>query len=176
MNKVILYLAIPLLLVSVDALPQEASIPDEVNINREWIDTYIYMLDQYMEDCGRELRDLSETEQYACDKLKSVINLEAEKKIALSQHTVDTFRRQGVASNIVLALVVVVVLSGILLAAYQLRIAAVNGGPQSSTDLEASAAKVRITSSSVGLTILVLSLLFLYLYVKEIYNINVIPI
>lgn len=84
-------------------------------------------------------------------------------------HALDT---QRVASNIVLILVVLVVVSGIGFAGFQLWKSVVVAGVQSSTDLEISAGKVRVTSSVVGLVVLTLSLAFLYIYSKEIYHVS----
>ena len=156
-------------------LPGAQQIPEKIIIDEVWTNAYFDMLSKYVNRCNPEKGNLSEANLFVCDKLKVMVNLETEKKIALSQHMITVFQQQSIASNIVLALVVIVVVSGIVLAAYQLWIAAVKGAPQANTDLEASASKVRITSSSVGLIVLALSLLFLYLYVKEIFNIVVIP-
>lgn len=180
MNKVNLFLVTPLLFASIDAMPQEEIIEEIVVQNAiadpDWFIDYMDLLDDYTELCDLDDQELSETERYVCDKLTSVINQETEKKIALSQHTVAVFHRQGIATNIVLALVVFIVISGIMLAAYQLWVAADQGAPQGNAELEASAAKIRITSSSVGLVVLAMSLLFLYLYIKEIYHISTISI
>jgi hypothetical protein len=193
MYKAIIALTLPLLLFSRDAFVQvEApkAFPKTRGVvvaqaipkfDLGWADEYASLLQAFTRFCVSNSvlarpNMPAEANEVVCGNLKQVIETEAEKRIALSQQTVAVFRRQGIASDVVLALVVTIVVSGILLAAYQLWIAATTGGPQSSTDLEASASKVRITSSSVGLAILTLSLLFLYLYVKEIYKINIVPV
>jgi len=159
---------------SADVLSQDSQIPSLEVTSTGWSEEYGRLLEVYDENCDSDI--IEEYIQFACDDLKAVLNAESESRIALLQHTIEVFQRQGFASTVVLFLVVFVVLSGILLAAYQLWIAAKNGGPQSNSELEASASKVRITSSSVGLVVLTLSLLFLYLYVMEIFRISVIQV
>jgi hypothetical protein len=87
--------------------------------------------------------------------------------------SIGVLRDQRYASTAVLVLVILIVVSGILFAGFQLW-KSVAVGPQPTNDLEFSAAKVRITSSVVGVTILVISLAFLYIYSKEIYVVKTI--
>jgi hypothetical protein len=87
---------------------------------------------------------------------------------------ISVLRGQQFASSVVLFLVVMIVVSGILFAGFQLWKSVAVAGVQDSSDLELSASKVRVTSSVVGVTILVISLAFLYIYTKEIYVIHVI--
>ena len=203
MNKMYPAMALSLVLLSPDAVPQSDDSTDTLEgqtvtvdpgqarseiqpvqvaqavpkIDLEWADRYDNLILTYMRSCGSVApRQSRPNEAFACENLKSVIETLTEERIFLSRYTVSVFERQGTASNIVLAVVVFIVISGIALTAYQLRIAAKKGGPQSSTDLEASAAKVRITSSSVGIVVLVVSLLFFYLYIKEIYKIVEVPV
>lgn len=88
---------------------------------------------------------------------------------AIMDSNIGVLRGQQFASSVVLSLVVIVVVSGILFAGFQLWKSATVAGVQNSTDMELSAAKVRVTSSVVGVTILVISLALLYIYTKEIY-------
>ncbi len=174
MKKIIRCVAITLLFISVYVFAAESQI--EAVFEEGWSSEYIEMLREYIDACDFDENDQTEAILYACENMKSVIEETTRKKIALSQHTVAVFHRQGIAANIILTLVVVIVLAGVAMAAYQLWIAATKGAPQSNTELEASASKVRITSSSVGISILALSLLFLYLYIKEVFEISVIQI
>lgn len=175
MNKIILCVALPFILLSSDAIAQQDVVQEDYGVNATdtWLDGFWTMVEAYDEECDNETETYF---QFACDNLRSVIITEADKRIALSQHTAAAFQRQGIASTVILILVIIIVLSGILLAAFQLWVAAKKGGPQGTSELEASAHKVRITSSSVGLIVLTLSWLFFYLYVMEIYRINVIPL
>jgi hypothetical protein len=79
---------------------------------------------------------------------------------------------QHMASNVILFLVVLVVLAGVAFSGLQLWKAVSQGGPQSTTELELSATKFRITSSIVGIVVLSLSLVFLYLFVLKVYTIR----
>lgn len=176
MKKLVIFLGIILLLFSTVSFSQQDVVESVVPIDDEWYSQYNELLDGLDVICDPDEWENQDSYQQACDSLRALVDSETEKKIALSQHLVDVLHRQGIATNIILILVVIIVISGLLLAAYQLRVAAKSGGPQSSTELEASAAKVRITSSSVGIVVLTISLLFFYLYVKEIYSINVIPL
>jgi hypothetical protein len=91
---------------------------------------------------------------------------------AIMDSNINVLRGQQFASSVVLFLVVIIVFSGILFAGFQLWKSVAVAGVQNSSDLELSAAKVRVTSSVVGVTVLVISLAFLYIYTKEIYVIR----
>ena len=196
MSKLVIFLGVIVLLFSTSAFSQQDIVADENTheVDTDWFmnfselisgDTYGYTLadDAFAfcfpnvdgEDVSHHLTGKpAEFIQHNCKRWQALIDSEAEKKIALSRHTTAVFERQGVATNVILVLVVLIVISGLALTAYQLRVAAKNGGPQASAELEASAAKVRITSSSVGIVVLTIALLFFYLYVHEIYSINLI--
>ena len=174
MNKLTFFLGVFFLIFSVGAVAQDQDV--FISSDYDWYEQYKEILEDWADNCDPEDGVTDDIEQQACDNHKALLDAEVEKQIALSRHLVAAFHRQGVATNIILALVVLVVISGLALTAYQLRVAARSGGPQASSELEASAAKVRITSSSVGIVVLTISLIFLYLYVKEIYGISVIPL
>jgi hypothetical protein len=78
------------------------------------------------------------------------------------------------ASYAILFLVVIVVLSGISFAGIQLWKSISAAGVQPTTDLELSAAQVRITSNIVGVIVLTISLVFLYIFTTEVYPIHLV--
>ena len=86
--------------------------------------------------------------------------------------TIAAFQTARIASNVVLALVVLVVVAGIAFAGFQLWTSVSVAGVQPTNDLEISASKVRVTSSVVGVVVLIISLAFLYIYTKEIYGVS----
>lgn len=180
MNKLVSLLGLLLLLFANAAFSQQEEVAVEsIEMSYSWFENYEGLNEYWLECIETALEEDIPPEERKhirklCDTWMALLNSEAEKKIALSQHTVDVYHRQGIATNIILVLVVLIVISGLAMAAYQLRVAVKSGGPQSSSELEASASKVRITSSSVGVVVLTISLLFLYLYVQEIYHINMI--
>lgn len=196
MNNLVIFLGVIVLLFSTSAFSQQDIVADENTheVDTDWFLEFSELISggSYSDDTIRDdpfgfcfpnlEEDVSdhitgkpaEYIQHNCKHWQALIDSEAEKKIALSRHTTAVFERQGVATNVILVLVVLIVISGLALTAYQLRVAAKNGGPQATAELEASAAKVRITSSSVGIVVLTIALLFFYLYVHEIYSINLI--
>lgn len=89
----------------------------------------------------------------------------------LMDSNVKTFFAQQIASYVVLFLVFVVVSAGIIFSGFQLW-KGVATGVQSDTNLEISAASVRVTSSVVGVVVLTISLVFLFIYAHEIYHIK----
>jgi len=197
MSKLVIFLGVIVLLFSTSAFSQQDIVADENTheVDTDWFMNFSELISGDAHDIGSLREDVfsfcfpnfdeedvsdhitgkpEEFIQHNCKHWQALIDSEAEKKIALSLHTTAVFERQGVATNVILVLVVLIVISGLALTAYQLRVAAKNGGPQASAELEASAAKVRITSSSVGIVVLTIALLFFYLYVHEIYSINLI--
>ena len=90
----------------------------------------------------------------------------------LMEVNLDVFYVQKIASYVVLFLVFVVVTSGVLYSGFQLWKSVSIAGVQASSDLEISAAKVRVTSSVVGIVVLAISLAFLFIYTREVYTIR----
>jgi hypothetical protein len=105
--------------------------------------------------------------------------IEAKKKeyayqIAEMDINIAAYQTARIASNVILALVVLVVVAGISFAGFQLWKSVSIAGVQETSDLEISASKVRVTSSVVGVVVLFISLAFLYIYTTEIYGVTVI--
>jgi hypothetical protein len=88
---------------------------------------------------------------------------------------IEAFNAQRWSSYAILFLVVVVVISGISFSGFQLWKSISVAGVQTSSELELSAAKVRITSSVVGIVVLTISLAFLYIYALQVYQIRILP-
>jgi hypothetical protein len=84
----------------------------------------------------------------------------------------SAFLWQNTAGSVVLGLVVLITLSGILLAAYQLYLSLKIGQKIDAQTLDISAQKAQVTSGVVGVTILVIAGVFLMLFLKEIYRIE----
>lgn len=100
------------------------------------------------------------------------------------------FQHQRIASYVILALVVCVVLAGVWFAHVQLMAGlrpvlpglssdtqhspVVSGSALATTSIEASLQKVTVTSSVVGIIVLFISLAFLYIYTREVYTIKMI--
>lgn len=95
---------------------------------------------------------------------------------AMMDLNIAVFQAQRYASLVILVMVVVVVLAGTTFAGFQLWKSISAAGVQPSSDLELSASKVRVTSSTVGVVVLTISLIFLYIYAKEIYHIRLISL
>ncbi len=95
-----------------------------------------------------------------------------EHAIKLMNHTSDVFAWQSTAANVVLGLVVVMVLAGLSFSALQLHKAMQMNVPQSTTELEISASKIRVTSSVIGIVVLCLSFAFLYVFLHEVFTIK----
>ena len=85
------------------------------------------------------------------------------------------FSWQKYASSIVLFLVVILTISGIVLAEYQLHLSYRIGQKIESQSLDVSAQKVQVTSSVIGITILVIAGVFLLLFLQDVYKIQQIP-
>jgi hypothetical protein len=103
--------------------------------------------------------------------------VEAKKKeydyqIGLMQFNLEAFNAQTPQTYVVMALVILVVVAGLLLSAYQLWKSVHVAGVQTNSELELSAKNVRVTSSIVGIVILVISIAFLYIYVHEVYRLR----
>jgi hypothetical protein len=114
--------------------------------------------------------------QSAKSPLKQKYN---EALIAQYDHQIATMKQieavyawQGLASNVSLFLVVLIVSAGVAFSGFQLWHAAKLGAPQADSHLEITFQKVRLTSSVVGIVVLALSFFFFYLFVKEIYAIK----
>jgi hypothetical protein len=88
------------------------------------------------------------------------------------QFNLEAFNSQTPQTYIVMALVILVVVAGVLLSAYQLWKSLHVAGVQTSSELELSAKSVRVTSSVAGIIILVISIAFLYIYVHEVYQLR----
>jgi hypothetical protein len=89
----------------------------------------------------------------------------------LMDSNVRTFHAQQIASYVVLFLVFIVVSAGVVFSGFQLW-KSVATGVQTDTNLEISAANVRVTSSVVVIVVLAISLAFLFIYAHEVYHIK----
>jgi len=100
-------------------------------------------------------------------KYYEYLNKKAE--INLSQ-----YRWQQTASNYLLFLVMVVVLSGIFFSGYQIWKSSSIKDISSDSTIELSIQKIKVTSSVVGVIVLAISIVFLYFFLIEVYRIKVV--
>src|SRR5262249_31359178 len=132
-----------------------------------------------MKDYIKKLEDDVKNNSRNADPVLEKAYIEAQRKkyeylTAMMDVYISAFRAQQVASAVILCLVVLVVVSGVGFAGFQLWKGVSAAGVQVSSDLEFSASKVRLTSSVVGIVVLTISLVFLYIYTREVYQIRVI--
>jgi cytochrome c-type biogenesis protein CcmH/NrfG len=149
-------------------LPTSA-IAQEAAPTTEQLRTQIGIMQDEIKSLKSELgvRDRQLQEKYIEAKKK-----EYDYQIGLMQHNLDTFSSQTPQTYTVMGLVVLVVVSGLALSAYQLWKSVNVAGVQLNNELEVSAKSVRVTSSIVGIVILVISIVFLYIYVHEVYQLR----
>ena len=101
--------------------------------------------------------------------------MQYDEQIAFMQHRVAVFKWQEFASNVMLWVVVVVVLSGLVFSAAQL-IDGLRFGKDLQGNLEISAQGLKVTSSIVGLLVLAMSIAFVLIFVDQIYEIHVVQL
>ncbi|PWG64525.1 hypothetical protein [Sediminicurvatus halobius] len=90
-----------------------------------------------------------------------------------NEHQLRVFRWQLLSSKIIFGVVVLLVGSGIYFAAVQFHHGLREGGGEAgSTEFEASATGVRVSSPVLGVIILTISLAFFYLYLVHVYPIE----
>jgi hypothetical protein len=138
--------------------PLTSSERAELNIYREEVPKYLDEL--------KRLRAQSQPD-YAEFNKKLLQHKTAMNEVALSALLWQRF-----ASNVVLFLVVILTVSGIALAAYQLTLSYRIGQKIEAQNLDVSAQKVQVTSSVVGITILVIAGVFLLLFLKDVYRVE----
>ena len=105
------------------------------------------------------------------------INLELE-KIKYEKERLFEIRKiyqnQRYSSLFILTIVICIVLSGLYLSFYQLKLSySKEKSEDNNTDLLITKEKVKISSSIVGVLILFISIGFFYLYLKEVYTIKI---
>ncbi|HEX3653088.1 MAG TPA: hypothetical protein VHU18_09730 [Rhizomicrobium sp.] len=98
-----------------------------------------------------------------------------DEQIALMNDRAAAFHWQGFASNVMLWVVVLVVVSGLVFTATQLR-HAMRFGTDTPSSVEANAQGMKITSSIVGLVVLMVSIVFVLTFVNQIYSIQVVQL
>jgi len=84
------------------------------------------------------------------------------------RHRARLFRWQLVSSVVIFVMVLLLVIAGVLLSYLQFR----RGWNQLESQIELSAAGIKLQSSVIGLIILVVSLAFFYLYLVHVYPIR----
>jgi hypothetical protein len=141
---------------------------------REQLQTQISIMEDYIKrlEAGQNTPASAELQHAYTEARKK----EYQYRTALMDVNIAALEVQRVASNVVLALVVLVVVAGTAFAGFQLWKSVTVGGVQASSDLELSASRVRVTSSVVGVVVLTISLVFLYIYAHEIYQLHVLDL
>ena len=94
-----------------------------------------------------------------------------EEKIKLLDYRVKMYNGQTMNGGILMALVVVVVLTGLVLSSIQL-VAAMRTGTKTDGTVDISATGIKITSSVTGLLMLAMSLALTYIYVQQVYTVH----
>lgn len=126
---------------------------------------------------------------------KTYLDRYYQQQTEMGEITIRAFRWQRLASDVILALMTVLTLAGIVLAGYQLKIAAelarrskrhegtessqpstTNSGSLGESSIEFSANSVRVQSSVIGVLLLVFSGLFLIFFLQEVYRVRVIDL
>lgn len=92
----------------------------------------------------------------------------------INQVQINKFIWQDRASEVTLWLVVIVVMSGLSMSAFQLFIAFRRPDHSTDTTIDISAQNFRVTSSVVGIVVLLISIGFLFLFLREVYNIKMV--
>ena len=92
----------------------------------------------------------------------------------INQIQINKFIWQDRASEVTLWLVVIVVISGLSMSAFQLLIAFRRPDHSTDTTIDISAQNFRVTSSVVGIVVLLISIGFLFLFLREVYNIKMV--
>jgi hypothetical protein len=94
----------------------------------------------------------------------------------INEVQINKFIWQDRASEVTLWLVVIVVISGLSMSAFQLFIAFRRPDHSTDTTIDLSAQNFRVTSSVVGIVVLLISIGFLFLFLREVYNIKMVSI
>ena len=123
-----------------------------------------------LQDQVAKLKAQTDSALYA--KYIEVKKKEYDYQAKLMDLNVETFQTQWLQTYTVMSLVVIVVIAGVLFAAFQLWKSVSVAGVQLNSELEISAKNVRITSSIVGVVVLVISIAFLYIYTHEVYQLR----
>ncbi|SRR6266403_5597311 len=140
-----------------------------------------------------KLNDCTISDQMTRDACERAIRAKYEYDIESLHHRSDSFRWSLSASKIIFAVVVVLVLSGLVFAGIQFRVALArlpkeraNVGKseeqgqtgnvsEMATNFEVSATGIRVNSSVLGVIILTISMAFFYLYARYVYPIHELP-
>jgi hypothetical protein len=153
---------------------------DEAPPTREQLQIQIEILQDQIKKLQAPNAELQQRATSADPELWEAYNQAKKKEYAyyidLMDANVQAFHAQRIASYVVLILVVIVFVSGISFAGFQLWKGLSAAGVQSNSDFEVSASKVRVTSSVVGIVVLAISLIFLFIYTQQIYQVRLIDV
>ena len=126
-----------------------------------------------MQDQVKALKsELATRDSRLYQKYLEAKNKEYDYQIGQMQFNLEALNSQTPQTYTVMALVILVVVAGVFLSAYQLWKSVRVAGIQTNSELELSAKNVRVTSSIAGIVILVISIAFLYIYVHEVYQLR----
>lgn len=154
--------------------PNEVLMVTENSVKNDQINEtpYIQLQEQILE-LEKEINYLK-TDMYKAEAsyfVKYYEYLGKKAEINLSQ-----FMWQKMASNWLLFLVIVVVISGVVFSGFQLWKASQIDDFGKSSSIELSVQRIKITSSVVGVIVLSISIVFLYFFLIEVYRINIVDI
>jgi hypothetical protein len=132
---------------------------------REQLDLQISIMRDYIDKLEQQTKGQTENvdptvlQAYRQAQLKQYESL-----ITQADLINQAFYEQRIILRISIALVALVVISGVFFSAVQLWQSLRVAGATMSSDLEISASKVRLTSSVIGVVVLVISLAFFYIF------------
>jgi len=148
---------------------------EEIVPTREQLQTQINIMRDHIKYLESELNNQNRPSDPELEKAYTLTRLKQYEYLrTVMDINVSALHGQRVASNVILWLVVCVTLAGISFAGFQLWKSVAVAGVQTSSELEISASKVRVTSSIVGVVVLIISLIFLSVYATEIYQLRVV--
>ncbi|MEE8294737.1 MAG: hypothetical protein V3R64_03410 [Sphingomonadales bacterium] len=112
------------------------------------------------------------SEFIACNAFNNLLITYFQQREASLKHSMDLYKWQLFASNILLWLVVFIVLTSMVFTGYQLWLAGSYKTKLTNNEARISAKEIRITTSSVGIIVFTLSLIFLYMFIQDVYTIK----
>jgi hypothetical protein len=173
MSRTLFFILLALIVLPIGVFYDQAQSAEQAEPTREQLQIQIsILLDRIkaVETANTQLR-----QQVDIDPGLRSAYVDAKKKeyqfiARVMEENIQAYDAQWWASYAILFLVIMVVVSGISFAGFQLWKSISIAGVQTSNDIELSAAKVRVTSSVVGIVVLAISLAFLYIYTQQVYQ------
>lgn len=149
------------------------SAPEKTSIGATNEDARIAALSQQLRFVSEQLDKLqSEQSKIELDYTRNFYDYSKKKNDVI----IELFAWQKHASEILMWVVILLVISGISFSGVQLFNASRLGAVQGETSFEIAASRLKITSSVVGLIVLAISVIFFYLFLIEVYRMKVVDL